>query len=365
MTSSHPEASALASGPPTRRDVHVPLWKSLLYQLTPAHANVLVAVTPEFDVMESRPDPTISMLGHAALTLLYAPLCIAFFVFIIAGWVNRPYAAMWQVVPTASLPPVAISINVTCSNPPWCGSITVNQNYSASTTGCAVVPSFKETLAAPAANADGSFPSQTLVVDAVLCYPGQVILPVLHVVTPLFPTVPLLQVEFSAVNPGLNSSVAPNVAMPQRAASGIVTISSSSTLHIMRVVTVESWQVKTALFKPSMVVCNGDTNGCEDSAGQPSLLAEGIEYNGKRKTWRATLFLALTSTAGLDVHSRTPAWSFIDSLGTAFYGTTIVLVAMVWFVPLARGLFYSPDARQFLEEQRATIMVTEDQIAEL
>jgi hypothetical protein len=183
-------------------------------------------------------------------------------------------------------------------------------------------------------------------------------------------SIPFLQIsgviaEFSGINPGLNASAAPNHPLPERAAYGIVTISSvsqlgagdgsggvssspSSSVLPIRVVTVDTWQVKTAVIGQTVTI-----DKVEGGSASSSTYPMGIQYEGKRPTWRGTCVIALSTFANVRTLTRSSTLTVIASLGTSSYGSVMVLMAFVWVIPVLRLLLPSPQLVMIKKENDA------------
>ena len=317
-------------------------WQRVfLYNFTPAQSNVVVALTPELHVSEARPDPSISTFAHLVLSLVYFPSCIGFVVFVMYTWAIRPTTEAFEVVSASSFGPVDVSIMMNCSNPPYCGNMSLRMNYSSllgggSGGGCSGIPPALYTAAASGVLGPVVLP---------LCSVGAQLFTT-HSTTPFFPIAGILA-EFAAVNPGLNASTPPNQAMPGRQAYGIVTISvrnpSSSSI---RIVTMDTWQVKTALIGQTVT----DDFTVSPPARSVQAYPLGIQYDGKRASWRSTCIVALANLANHRSFSRTSTLTVLESLGTSSYGSLILLMAFVWIIPVLRLLLPSPDFVQFRQE---------------
>jgi hypothetical protein len=314
-------------------DTTSPFWKRVfLFNLTPATSGVVVAITPELHASESRPDPSLNLAGHILLSLLYFPTCLVFAAFVMYTWTIRPKIESFEVVPSSAYPPVDVAITVNCSNPPWCGNMSLLVNYSSS---CPVSANALHQVSA-SESAAGSVIGPVVLP---LCYVGPQIFNTISTL-PFFP-VPGVMAEFTAINPGWNASTPPFRPTPERFAFGIVTISSVSgngatqVLTPIRVVTVDSWQVKTALVGQTITKDLGELSA--------SIYSMGIQYEGKRPSWRGTCLVAMTAFSNLRTFSRTSTVTVLESLGTSSYGSLIVLMAFVWIIPVLRLLLPAPD----------------------
>ncbi len=342
--------------PPRPADTMSSFWhRVFIYNFTPATTSVVVAVSPEMHMNEPRPDPCINPTAHFILALLYFPTCLAFAAFIIYPWTIRPKVESFEIVSASTFPPVEVAISVNCSNPPWCGNVSLLINYTSSSASggleCPVSANNLYTIAAASTFPDNSSSSVIGPVIVPLCYVGPQIFNTLSA-APFFP-VPGVMAEFAGINPGWNASALPNRPTPERLAYGTVTISSvtrstrgSAILTPLRVITVDSWQVKTALIGQTV------TTDTVDGTTTVVPVAQGIQYDGKRPSWRGTCLINLRSFANHRKFTRSSAVTVLEALGTSSYGTLMVLMAFVWIIPVLRLLM--PAAELVALKQKST-----------
>ena len=250
----------------------------------------IVEVAPDgTEVEDLMASPSVSLGGHLLLAFLFSGTVIAYSIFAFVVFLTAPEQESFVQVPMATLPTQLVRVQAYCTNPPFCGDITVVSNYS-SIPGCQSVRSFTTTiLAADTVN---------MTVDYLLplCVFQDF---VFSVADAGMLRVPGLQVDFSSVNPGFDETQpAPFPVNLSRKALGVVSITSvedqtlttndpdEAHVPLNKVVVQDAHQVKTLVV--GRAVTRQDGVSVADR-----MLPQATQYEGKRpgNNWRSTAMI--------------------------------------------------------------------------
>lgn len=297
---------------------------------------------------ESIPSVEISDLGHFAIAFFYTAAVIAFASLVIFQFANRPETSSRRIVPAAIgvansgdgssntnrpaaaalllLPPLYLDIQISCSNPPNCGPISLSVNYSGTT-----VASWCD--ASPMKIFNNGNDSVVTAVNVPLCYFGE---KVFTTYTKGDLDVAGVVVDFFLINPGYNKSTGADVWQKDLRAQGIVKVFRGGTLvspffergsnsavnslsnqeqqqqQPIRVVNIDSWQVKSLVLSQILNKAEGTAipNSAIDDIPQPCDVA--VQYEGRRPSWRANLVIFHAAYGTILTRSRSPDYRFID-----------------------------------------------------
>ena len=321
-------------------------WRTLWY-FTPAKSIVVDKVTPEMSVTEERPSVYISKLGHIVLGIIYSFMVFGYAALLVYNWWHRDSYTEFSQQRSEDFGPMQMQLYTYCTNPPFCGNITIRVNYSESSLpGCTSQPDVVITGWQSGEDGVGKL-NGTLVP---LCFSGN----------PLFNThfSPLLiqgvTVEFSAINPGQNqynnwtnwTQRAQGVVevldrTPATALADPLPISQSRRL---RLINMDTHQVKSLVVGQTALRDHGPIT---NRSGFPI----GIQYDGKHPKWTGTFILAQHEVTDVTTIYKTGVLTIIGVMGTAAFAAWVVFVFMIVIMPVWPLIFPGP-AQQVLNEKR-------------
>jgi hypothetical protein len=263
-------------------------------------------------------DPEISLCGHACLSLTWLVLVVAYTVVALYAFFTRPEVDTFSQAMTSEFGPVPLRLELGCTNAPFCGNATVAANYTDHQATCgAVVPALAQEVFTGVATGATS--------DMVLCYTPESLY---SVDTKAYFTVPGLQVDFSAINPGVLEA--------NKTASASVRVSSPELdPRFRRLVNMESWQVKT-------LVVGQNVKRRDGAVISRTLFPLAIQYEGKRPNWRATFFVALSPLT--NVYDTDRPGELLDVVASVGGAAGIVTAVLVLLTPLIAALLPGPAA---------------------
>jgi len=263
-------------------------------------------------VAEDIPSPEINTAGHCCLSLTFVAASLAYTILAIYAFATRPDLEVFTQQPTSRFPKITVGIDTACSNRPYCGNTTIVSNWTVAT-GSECVGNSTSVLIPEAQN-------QAERVYADLCFVGD----------QSFSTESRLPFNIEAlmvdmiVNPGETDAVTQTPA-PERKASGQVTVTSPQDPKFARLVTLDTWQVKTLVIGMNVKRRDGVIY-------ERSLYPIAIQYDGKRPSWRATLIVAFSPLANVyDVSRPGTPLDVISSIGGA---VSLISGALLLITPI-------------------------------
>lgn len=299
--------------------------------ISPALQPVVKPLTSKVSIAENAPRRSINLVGHGVLTFLYFGGIIAYTVWVLTAFFTRPEVESFSILPARDFPSVSLTISTVCSNQPFCGNITIAQNYTVvagqdgGTSQC-----FRDLLSQA-----GTSPltrQQILVagtpqVDPVVVSLCPVADDVFSVETTAYLPLPAVQVDFLAINPGQNKTTGiDDVRLKSTAAVRI----DAAAAGLRRIVNMDTWQVKTLVLETYVQRVDG-------VIVNQRLLPSTVQYEGKRPNWRATLLIRMDPLA--TVSDRTRPGTVVDALASIGGAVTVITALMVLLVPLFSVVF--------------------------
>ena len=280
--------------------------------ITPVKKGIIKRVEgTDIILAEEEASPDLGKAAHWFLAFLFLGTVIAY-AFVALYWhFTRPEVESFMQLPASQLDPITVRVTAVCSNPPFCGNVTIAANYTSNvTSGCAGV--FPRVIHE---EFDASVTGSPVSVILQLCAIEDVIVnPQIRTALP----VPGIQVNFAAINPGVDTTTTPHTPAPLRKASGSVTIESMDGVF-SRTVSMDTWQVKTLVVGQSVMKL-------EDAVRSQTAFPVAIQYEGGRPNWRSTLLVKLDSFANVYESSRPGnLLTVIASIGGAVYLVAAVL----------------------------------------
>ena len=288
---------------------------------TTSTARVIAQVTPDMAIVETYASPKLSLCGHLVLGCLYFLLTGTYASFIFYQWGTRPPTQTFSQVPSAPFGGIPIYVTAECSNTPFCGNVTITSNYSVSRTAACAATSGQASVIVtdPLALRQTPLPLNTS-----LCFTGEQVFTT-DVTTPI--SIAGVIVDFSAVNPGMNKAL--NVADPTMKAVGVVKVFDSRNGDLLRIINLDSWQVKTLVMGVSVNKVLGVVKTDETT---PFPIA--VQYEGKRPNWRATLIITLAPYVNLVSSTKTPNYTILGEIGSVFGASLIAMMLLSYVEPL-------------------------------
>ena len=287
--------------------------KGILAKLTPAPRGI---VTEENGVAmtEDGVDPNISLGGHICLSAFFVIAVLAYTILAFVAYFTRPELETFVQLPASQFDAFDVVLEASCSNPPYCGPITITANYSLApgceSHGTVVVP-FAATVA------------KTPATKQALCYADTQLYSV-DTANPI--TVNGLQVDFKGLNPGFDKSTTPETPMPAFRATGSVRVTAPSIdAAFGRLVNMDTWQVKTLVLGQNIKRRDG-------IVVSRSVYPITIQYEGKRPVWRSTLFIALAPLA--NVYDTERPGTLLDTIASIGGAAGIVSAFLILAVPV-------------------------------
>ena len=346
---------------------------SVLDYLTFQQASTFLKVTPEMFVMRPARSPYINTLGHIILILICVASSIGFLTWQLQTFATTPDSLVFSKRRAADVDPIPLVVSVFCSNPSNCGDIVVTSNYTSFSSGAS--QSFSTTTSAKcgasgltkfvATAATASEANKTANTFALsLCFTGDAIF---SASTRLPLAIPGLTVDFAAVNPGqawvfVNGTKTTNtVPQPNLTAYGVVEIydgsgttalssdgsdasssSSPSSRRLLRVVTLDSWQIKSAVVTETIYERYGWTTVSTTASGTR---VAAVQYEGKRPNWRASLVIEMARFVDIEtstqVSFKNAIFAVTGSCGILFIVSTVFNFAQYFL----RRVFPGPAQR--------------------
>lgn len=267
---------------------------------------------------EDAPSSDISLVGHSFIAFSFVGLVIAYIIFSIIAFVDRPEVEVFSQQRITNFPAVTVGITSECSNPPNCNTMKLLANYSNVASGSS--PCFGQGLAI-------AYPNSSQLVnpkfnsDVLLCYVGDQSFTT-------FTTQPLA-IQGVTVDMVLN----PGDTDPTLKASGSITVSTKDG-RLNRLVNLDTWQIKT-------LVLGMNVKRRDEEIVEQTLYPIAIQYDGKRPNWRATLIVALNPVANVyDVSRPGTALDVFSSIGGA---ASLIGAGLLMLTPVFRWLFPGND----------------------
>lgn len=324
---------------------------------TMAASNSTTSFTETVYVSKLKANPELRLPIHIVLSVLFISAIIVYTVLALTWYFTRVEVDQFEQRPATEVSPLLLEVSISCTNPPYCGNVTIRSNYTLFTTtnlvaaapssksdsvfdpsplgkssqlGCGV-PAFQETLVLAPFTANVG--PQRVYLCAI---PDQPINPTLTSTLP----VAGLQVDFSSLNPGVDPAT--GLVNLSYLAYATVTVSSvvndpaepltAPVVSFSRSVTMDSRQVKTLLLGQEMTLRDGQV-----TERRPTAVA--IQYEGARAaagpllSWRTTLLIQ--QAPFINVYSKAKPGSLLEvlaSIGGAIYvvGSVLTVVGGVF-----------------------------------
>ena len=262
---------------------------------------------------EDVPSSDISLLGHSVIAFSFIGLVIAFTIFSILAFNDRPEVEVFSQQRITNFPPLSVDIASECSNPPNCKTMTLLANYSAV---AASSPCAGKGVSIAYANAS-QLVNPKFSSEVVLCYVGD----------QAFTTFTTNPLAISGVT--VDMVLNPGDPDPALKASGSITVSTKDG-RLSRLVNLDTWQIKT-------LVLGMNVKRRDDEIVEQSLYPIAIQYDGKRPNWRATLIVAMNPVANVyDVSRPGTVLDVISSIGGA---ASIIAAGLLVLTPVFRCIF--------------------------
>lgn len=267
---------------------------------------------------EDVPSSDISLVGHSLLAFSFVGLVIAYTVFSIVAFIDRPEVEVFSQQRITNFPPLSVDITSECSNPPNCKTMTLLANYSRV---AADSPCLGKGVSIAYPNASQLVNPAFTGSDVVLCYVGD----------QSFSTATTLPLAIQGVT--VDMVLNPGEMDPALKASGTITVSTKDG-RLSRLVNLDTWQIKT-------LVLGMNVRRRDDEIVEQSLYPIAIQYDGKRPNWRATLIIAMNPVANVyDVSRPGTVLDVISSIGGA---AGLIAGGLILITPLFGFLFPGDD----------------------
>eukprot|EP01059_Diplonema_ambulator_P006694 TRINITY_DN16310_c0_g1_i1.p1 TRINITY_DN16310_c0_g1~~TRINITY_DN16310_c0_g1_i1.p1 ORF type:complete len:397 (+),score=69.91 TRINITY_DN16310_c0_g1_i1:48-1238(+) len=264
-------------------------------------------------VTDEVPSPYISKVGHRILVSVYFLLLAAYLGYAIYQYVTRPDVETYSQQPSELFPAPTITIKLQCFDNPNCGVIRLIRNYTTT--------SEMHCKNRAAVTTDETSRTLTEPIATELCYVEEDA--VFSVNTGELIQTPGTVLDFSRITTGeLNTSKA--YAAVQVEVGGM-----------RKLVTMDSWQVKTFYVGMSVSIKNGKST--------VKYYAQNLQYDGKRPTWRATYIIRLAQFA--NVYEVTRPGSWLDILAQLGGAATFVAALLVLTEPVITKMFPGDEPR--------------------
>lgn len=276
-------------------------------------------------------NPSISMLGHSVTTVTFVGLVIAYVVVVLFLYFTRPYHEEFMQVPSSEVPPIVLHLRISCTNPPFCGSVSVTINYT-DAPHCAPLLDSNLTGQLETVHQLGTLmpPQREVAINVPLCHTPDALFST-NTAMPL--RIPGVFVDFTAINPGVLRNGTHELSAKERQAQALVSVIAVNQLTneldenaMRRDLTVDTWQVKTLVVGQTVRMTDGVI-----ASQEPRAL--GVQYEGGRPSWRATLIISLAPFANVfDTKRPGSLPGTIGSIGGAwaFLGTVFVVLSPIW-----------------------------------
>lgn len=292
------------------------LFRAFIAKLTPAPRG-RVEIVNGVAMTDGDMDPDISYVGHIVLSMIFFLTTVAYTVFALIAFFTRPESETFSQLPASQFDPVPLHLQISCANAPYCGAITVGNNYTG-VRDCEAMLGVNTTTYP--ASLDGA---GTVTLGRTLCYSEQSVYSV--DTTQYFPTTGL-QIDFAAINPGINKSTTPETSEPSMKASAAVRVTSPEVDGgFKRLVNMDTWQVKTLVLGMNVKRRDG-------VVVSRSLFPMAIQYEGKRPNWRATLFVSLAPLA--NVYDTDRPGTLLETIASIGGATSMITAALIVITPI-------------------------------
>lgn len=292
------------------------LFRSFITQLTPAPRGRVEDVNG-VAMADTDLDPEIAYGGHICLGMTFLLTTLAYTAFALFAFFTRPETETFLQLPTSNFGAVPLKIEVGCNNRPNCGNVIVGVNYTG-VSGCEGLDANQSSTSIVG--------SQVGIADAVtrqLCFTEQALY---SVDTTAYISVPGMQIDFSAVNPGVDKSTTPHTADASLRATGSVRVTAPEIdAQFRRLVNMDTWQVKTLVLGQNIKRRDG-------VVVERSLFPISIQYEGKRPNWRATMFIALSPLS--NVFDTERPGTLLDTIASIGGATSMITAALIVLTPI-------------------------------
>jgi len=296
------------------------LFRSLVTQLTPAPRGRVEEVNG-VAMADTDLDPEIAYGGHVCLSMTFLLTTLAYTAFALFAFFTRPETETFLQLPTSQFGPVPLQLEVGCNNAPNCGNVIIGVNYTGVDRCAGLDTNVTSTSIA------NTLVGTTAPVTRQLCFTEQQLY---SVDTTAYIGVTGVQVDFSAINPGINKSTTPHSDEPSLRATGSVRVTAPQLdAAFRRLVNMDTWQVKTLVLGQNVKRRDG-------VVVERTLFPISIQYEGKRPNWRATMFIALAPLSNVfDTERPGTLMETIASIGGA---TSMITAALIVVTPLVSVL---------------------------